>query len=83
MGAGPCRVAMLAALGRCVLVFARGVGVAVPVSSLLRGSVETLERGVGSITFVRFGRGEDGRDGGSWVGWGVDISCVVVSRIVW
>lgn len=69
IGAGACREAMFAML-------ARGVGVDVPASSP-RGSVETLESGVGSITFVRFGRGEEGREGGSWVGWGVDMSSLV------
>lgn len=33
----------------------------------------------GSITFVRFGRGEEGSEGGSWVGAGVaDMLGVVV-----
>lgn len=32
-------------------------------------------KGAGSITFVRFGRGEEGSDGGSWVnGAGVEVS---------
>jgi len=40
------------------------VGVAVPLSEPL-GSVP-VARSVGSITFVRFGRGEEGSEGGSW-----------------
>jgi hypothetical protein len=40
----------------------RGVGVAVP---------EALLRDEGSMTFVRLGRGEFGREGGSWVTEGV------------
>ena len=63
MGAGGWRLAMLCAL-------ASGVGVAVP-ESVPRGSVFAWLSGVGSITFVRFGKGELGRDGGSWVGAGV------------
>lgn len=59
MGAGGWRADMLAAL-------ANGVGVAVPESSP-RGSVEACVRGDGSMTFVRLGSGELGRDGGSWV----------------
>ena len=50
----------------------RGVGVAVPESSAeARGSEVVVERGVGSITFVRLGNGEAGSEGGSWVGAGV------------
>ena len=60
---------------------ASGVGVAVP-ESLLRGSVEAWSSGAGSMTLVRFGSGELGRDGGSWAGAGVlawfDIVCGVV-----
>jgi hypothetical protein len=63
-----CRAAMLSWLGRCVA--ARGVGVAAP-ESVPRGKVEAWERGVGSMTLVRFGRGDEGREGGSWVGRGV------------
>lgn len=48
------------------MVFASGVGVAVP-ESVPRGSVEADVRGEGSIIFVRLGRGEEGREGGSWV----------------
>lgn len=66
---------MFAMLERVLCVFASGVGVAVP-ESVPRGSVDVLERGVGSITFVRFGRGELGRDGASWVGAGVDVASV-------
>jgi hypothetical protein len=58
IGAGGCSAAML----RCVL--ANGVGVAVP-ESVPRGRVDACESGEGSITFVRFGRGELGREGGS------------------
>lgn len=48
----------------CVL--ARGVGVAVPeMSSRARAAVWVWVKGVGSITRVRFGRGELGSDGGS------------------
>jgi hypothetical protein len=72
IGAGGCKAA--------ILVLASGVGVAVP-ESLLRGSVEAWLSGAGSITLVRFGRGELGREGGSWVGAGVlasfDIVCDV------
>jgi hypothetical protein len=46
------------------------VGVAAP-ESMPRGNESGCERGVGSITRVRFGRGEDGREGGSWKGAGV------------
>jgi hypothetical protein len=78
MFAGGCRAAMLDVLVRCA---ARGVGVAAPESGSWRGSVEPWVRGEGSITFVRFGRGEFGREGGSWVVLGVavgsvDIFCV-------
>lgn len=65
IGAGGCSAAM----------FASGVGVAVP-ESVPRGSVECWVRGVGSITRVRFGRGEEGREGGSWVGAGVCVGSV-------
>lgn len=65
--------------------FASGVGVAVP-ESVPRGSVDVGLKGVGSITFVRFGRGEFGREGGSCVGAGVwavssDIACC--SEVEW
>jgi hypothetical protein len=63
-----CSAAMLSWLGRCEA--AKGVGVAAP-ESVPRGRVEAWERGVGSMTFVRLGRGDDGRDGGSWIGMGV------------
>lgn len=56
IGAGGCREAISIALDS-------GVGVAVPEVVLLRGD--------GSITFVRLGRGELGREGGSWVTEGV------------
>lgn len=49
---------------------ASGVGVAAPLS-VVRGRVEVGSSGAGSITFVRLGRGDAGRDGGSWVGAGV------------
>jgi hypothetical protein len=49
IGAGGCSAAMSIAL-------VSGVGVAVP---------EAVVRGEGSITFVRFGSGEDGSEGGS------------------
>lgn len=49
---------------------ARGVGVAGP-ESVLRGSVDVVLRGVGSRTLVRLGRGDEGREGGSWAGAGV------------
>jgi hypothetical protein len=68
IGAEDCSAAMLSWLGRCVA--AKGVGVAAP-ESVPRGRVEAWERGVGSMTFVRFGRGDEGRDGGSWTGTGV------------
>jgi hypothetical protein len=65
IGAGVWRDAMSMALDS-------GVGVAVPEMVLLSGD--------GSITFVRFGRGELGREGGSWdtegVADGSDIFCV-------
>jgi len=53
------------------------VGVAVPLSEPL-GSVPVVS--VGSITFVRFGRGEAGSEGGSWAtAAGVDVPMVVLS----
>jgi hypothetical protein len=53
---------------------ARGVGVAVP-ESVPRGSILGCSKGVGEMIFVRFGRGEDGREGGSCVkGAGVAAS---------
>jgi hypothetical protein len=65
IGAGGCRDAMS-------IVLDSGVGVAVPEVVLFSGD--------GSITFVRFGRGELGREGGSWVTEGVaegsDIFCI-------
>lgn len=62
-----------------IVVAANGVGVAAP-ESVPRGSVDAVVRGVGSITFVRLGSGEEGRDGGSWAGRGVsDIVVVVLS----
>lgn len=54
---------------------ARGVGVDVPESET-RGNVDGWLRVEGSITFVRFGRGEEGREGGSWVGAGVSADIV-------
>lgn len=60
MGAGGCKAAMSIAL-------VSGVGVAVP---------EAVVRGEGSITFVRFGSGEFGSDGGSWVTEGVAVGSV-------
>lgn len=50
---------------------ANGVGVAVPESEP-RGRVDVLESGVGSMTLVRFGSGEEGSEGGSWSGAGVE-----------
>jgi hypothetical protein len=70
-----CSAAMLSWLG----------SVAAP-ESVPRGRVEAWERGVGSMTFVRLGRGDDGRDGGSWIGMGVsDIFFLrrVGSSVVW
>lgn len=58
------------------MVAANGVGVAAP-ESVPRGSVDAVLRGVGSITFVRLGSGEDGREGGSWAGSGVSDIIVV------
>lgn len=54
---------------------ARGVGVAAP-ESVPRGRFDVCWKGVGSMTFVRLGRGEDGREGGSWTGAGVVMSSV-------
>ena len=52
------------------------MGVAVPLSEPL-GSVPVVS--VGSITFVRFGRGEAGSEGGSWAtAAGVEAVPVVV-----
>ena len=67
MGAGGCSaVGMLAV---------RGVGVAEPESMAL-ARVEAWLRGVGSMTFVRLGSGDEGSEGGSWGGRGVsDIAC--------
>ena len=45
-------------------------GIILPESEA-RGRVEGWLSVEGSITFVRLGRGEDGREGGSWVGAGV------------
>ena len=54
------------------------MGVAVPLSEPL-GSVPVV-RGVGSITLVRFGRGEAGSEGGSWAtAAGVEAVPVVLS----
>jgi hypothetical protein len=65
IGAGGCRDAMSIALES-------GVGVAV---------LEVLFSGDGSITLVRLGRGELGREGGSWdtdgVADGSDIFFVI------
>lgn len=55
---------------------ARGVGVEVPESEA-RGSVDGWLREEGSMTFVRFGRGDEGREGGSWVGTGVCADMIV------
>jgi hypothetical protein len=61
--------------------FASGVGVAAP-ESVPRGSESLCVRGVGSITRVRFGSGEDGKEGGSWKGAGVvEGSSAIVQRI--
>lgn len=77
MGAGGCRTEDM---------LARGVGVAEP-ESVPRGSVEAWLRGVGSMTFVRLGSGDEGRDGGSWGGRGVsDIAgCARIEThdVVW
>ena len=43
-----------------------------------RGRVEGWLSEEGSITFVRFGRGEEGSEGGSWVGAGVAYMLGVV-----
>lgn len=51
---------------------AAGVGVAARV---------VAEVGAGSMTFMRFGRGEPGRDGGSWVMAGVERSIVGGGRV--
>jgi len=58
---------------------ASGVGVAAPLS-VVRGRVEVGSSGAGSITFVRLGRGDAGRDGGSWVGAGVLASVDMVGE---
>ena len=53
------------------------MGVAVPLSEPL-GSVPVV-KGAGSITFVRFGRGEAGSEGGSWaIAAGVEAVPVAV-----
>jgi hypothetical protein len=59
--------ALIAWVGRCALMVdvARGVGVVAPLSEP-RGRAEEVPRGVGSMTLVRLGRGEAGREGGSW-----------------
>lgn len=72
MGAGGCRTDDM---------FARGVGVARP-ESVPRGRVEGWVRGEGEITFVRLGRGEEGRLGGEWGGKGVSDIEVVLSVVV-
>lgn len=68
MDAEGCRP--IGCVGCGVLMFASGVGVAVP-ESVPRGRVEAWSRGVVSIMRVRLGSGEDGREGGSWVREGV------------
>lgn len=74
MFAGGCSAAMFAVLWSWA---ASGVGVAAPESgSWERGSMEACVRGEGSITFVRFGNGELGREGGSWVVLGVAVGSV-------
>jgi hypothetical protein len=71
-------------MGACAWSDMRGVGVAVPESSAeARGSELVVVSGVGSITFVRFGSGEAGSDGGSWVGAGVEADMVVGFRVGW
>lgn len=47
---------------------------AVPESSVARGRAEGKLRDCGSMTFVRLGSGEAGREGGSWTGAGVVVS---------
>jgi hypothetical protein len=76
IGAGGCRPRASDMLVCGMWVLARGVGVEMP-ESVSRGSVEVLLRGVGSITRVRFGSGELGRDGGSWAGRGVDAGSII------
>ena len=46
-----------------------------PESRPPRGREEVALRGFGSITFVRLGRGEEGREGGSWV-WAAGVEAV-------
>jgi hypothetical protein len=77
MGAGGCSAAIFVALARLLCAFAKGVGVAVP-ESVPRWRVDAWESGEGSITFVRLGSGEFGRDGGSCAGAGVDVDIFVV-----
>ena len=72
MGAGGCRTDDM---------FARGVGVASP-ESVPRGRVVGWVRGEGEITFVRLGRGEEGRLGGEWGGKGVSDIELVLSVVV-
>ena len=70
-------------MGWCSIeaMFASGVGVAVPLS-VPRGSVDGCPKDVGSMTFVRLGRGDAGRDGGSWdMGAGVAASSVDIVRV--
>lgn len=62
------------------MLLASGVGVAAP-ESLVRGSAEASVSGVGSITFVRFGSGEAGSEGGSWSGAGVLASVDIVGCV--
>ena len=78
MGAGGCRLPLVG-----IVLLARGVGVAKP-ESVPRGRVEVVLRGVGSITFVRLGRGDEGSEGGSWAGRGVSdiVYCYLPSLVV-
>lgn len=64
----------------CVL--ARGVGVVVPETSERgRAVVWAWVKGVGSITRVRFGKGELGSEGGSWMGAGVEVSSLDILEL--
>lgn len=72
-GAGVCKAAMWEP--------ASGVGVAVP-ELVVRGRVVAWLRAAGSMILVRLGRGELGREGGSWAGAGVLASSDIVLGVV-
>ena len=75
MGAGGCKPVDM-------FVLASGVGVEMPESEF-RGRVEACVSGVGSMNFVRFGKGEEGREGGSWwEGVAVGSAIFVLERVV-